>query len=216
MQHPGSGHAERSESSGHGEQGHSDDTFALVHRYQAGERRAGEELAERYYPRILRIVRVRLWSRLRGWTTPEDVVADVFVRVLGALPRFQERSDARFIDWVARLVEHEIVHQARKERGRREDAAHPSSIEVLGDALREHTRGLSTRLATAEEQRAVEECLTELPSAERDVILLREYAGASWAEVAAELGRPSVGAAEQLYQRARRALADRLRLRGVS
>jgi hypothetical protein len=45
------------------------------------------------------------------------------------------------------------------------------------------------------------------------VILLREYAGGSWAFVAEELGRPSAGAARQLYLRARDELRERVRRR---
>jgi RNA polymerase sigma-70 factor (ECF subfamily) len=193
-----------------------DDTFDLVRRYQGGESQAGEELANRYYPRILRIVRVRLWSRLRGWTSPEDVVTEVFVRILGSLPRFEQRGTARFIDWVAKLIEHEIVNQARKQRGT-PPTAHTSSTDLEAERqLMSHSKSVSSKLASTEEQRLVDECLTELPASERDVIMLREYAGASWEDVAAELGRPTIAAAQQLYQRARRALGDRLRLRGVS
>lgn len=191
-----------------------DDTFALVRRFQAGDAAAGEELARRYYPRILRIVRVRIWSRLRGWTNPEDVVGEVFTRLLGSLPTFEQRGAARFIDWVASLIEHEIVNQARKMRPVQSlDASESSALRAIEPQA--PTTGIATRLAADEEERLVDECLTELPGDEQRVILLREYAGHSWSEIATELGRPSVGATQQLYQRARRALAERLRLRGM-
>jgi DNA-directed RNA polymerase specialized sigma24 family protein len=69
--------------------------------------------------------------------------------------------------------------------------------------------------ASEEEQRIVEACLAELPEEYRELILLRNYAGASWESVAEETGRPSAAAARMMHARAMVELGKLVRAGGI-
>ena len=83
------------------------------------------------------------------------------------------------------------------------------------EAIVADTKSALSRVASDEEQKLVDTCLEEIGAEHREVLLLRDYAGASWEEVGSELGRPTIGACQQLYQRARRALGERIVLKGL-
>jgi DNA-directed RNA polymerase specialized sigma24 family protein len=70
-----------------------------------------------------------------------------------------------------------------------------------------------------DERRAlVEACLAELPEAQRELLLLRGWAGHGWDEIARATGRASADAARVAWAAALAALGQRLRGRfpGVS
>ncbi|MDP6764070.1 MAG: sigma-70 family RNA polymerase sigma factor, partial [Planctomycetota bacterium] len=147
---------------------------------------------------------------------------EALIRASQNLATFEKREDATLIDWLAKIVENEVLRQAehfaaQKRDPRREEALdRPTAGETgldLADALGDETAGPVTRVSRAELAEIVDECLTELPEDHREVILLRDYAGGSWSFVAERLDRPSADAAMQLYRRARIALAERVRRR---
>ena len=69
------------------------------------------------------------------------------------------------------------------------------------------------KVSRAELEKIVDECLEALTDHYREVILLRDYAGADWDFIAKELDRSSVGAAQQLHRRARVELAAQVQKR---
>lgn len=177
-------------------------------RTRAGDAAAREELCARYYPRVLRIVRARMGRELRALEEPDDIVQRTFVAALGALGEVEPRAESGLIQWFARLVEHQIHDALKHHRAAKRDAGRRVALEPLGtDSRGAHAlpaRGTapSERASEAELARRLDECLAELPEDEREAIVLREYVGAGWDEVARLLGRPSEGAARELFRRA--------------
>jgi DNA-directed RNA polymerase specialized sigma24 family protein len=60
----------------------------------------------------------------------------------------------------------------------------------------------------------LETCVAELSEELRELIILREYAGASWEEIAKETGRPSPDAARMMHGKAMLELSKLLKERG--
>lgn len=197
------------------------DTLALVARVKSGDRRALELLFERHYPRVHRIVRVRLWGTVKGREDVEDVVQRVMQHALTDLEAFEQREDARFIDWLARIAQHEITNLRRHHEAQKRDARRDVAIEDLrpkadaSQVFEPHadSTGILERLSRQELEKLVDECLAELPDDAREVILLRDFAGGSWAWIAETLGRPTPDAARQLHARSVAALGAMLQRR---
>jgi len=189
-------------------------TNTLLERYRAGDKLALQVLVERYYPRITRIVRVRMGPFLLEREMVEDVVQDVLVRILEGLEGYEPRSDARWIDWVARLAQNEIANHARRERTQKRNAlarqvrSHAESAQDWDAPAA--TTGVEASASRREAAALVDRCLGELAEAHREVILWRDYAGADWKTVAEQMGRPSAEACQELHRRARRDLGRRL------
>lgn len=186
------------------------DTVQLVRRVQRGDRDAREQLFARHYPRVRRIVRVRLGGKLGAREEVEDVVQRVMERALADFRDYELREDARFVDWLARIAQHEIASLHRHHAAQKRDAGREQALDALrprGDASADgfeptdDSTAVLERLSRQELEGIVDQCLAELPEDAREVILLRDYAGGSWAYIAETLGRPSADAARQFHAR---------------
>lgn len=192
-------------------------TYVLLDRYRAGDKSALQTLLQRYYPRVACIVRVRMGAALRERLTEEDVVQEVFLRVMESIDSYERREDAEWINWVARIVQNVISSQARHHGARKRTAARevsmsasatgPASGPGFDVAAESSVAGQASR---RELQALLEATLAELSEDQREVILLREYAGYEWRAVAEQMQRSSPEACQELHRRARQELEKRL------
>lgn len=200
------------------DQNPSGQTVLLIRRHRDGDPEALGQLVERYYPRVLRIVAVRVRSRLRAVTTVEDVVQEVFVRVLEGLDGYEARDDARWIDWVARVAEREIYRTARYHWAERRNP--DRLVELVRRAARSatswsvpaDTTGVDAKAESRELEQLVDECLSDLSEPHREVVLLRDYADQSWDAIAEAMAR-TPAACQELHRRARKELGKHLKRR---
>lgn len=196
----------------------------LVLRAQEGDAHALNRLIERYYGRVRRIVRLRLGSKLRESVDSEDILQETFFAAVRAFENFEMREEASLINWLSRLAERQIIaaadyHGAKKrDHGRNVSLTQTNvptqSVRVPIDHMDETTLPIE-KLANHEETELVESCLDRLPEEYRELILLRNYAGASWESVAEETNRPSAAAARMMHARAVIELGKLLREAGI-
>jgi len=194
-------------------------SFELVNRAQDGDLDAYNRIFERYYERVLHIVRIRLGPRMRGYLEAEDIVQETFIAAVNTFERFEMRRESSLINWLAKLAEHKIkeavdYHHAQKRDKRRERAlVHVRSAMASGSLHLDPPASILTpgdAVAEEELKGIMEECVAELAEDHREVILLRLYAKGSWAWVAEQMGRPTEGAARELFRRAKIALVSRV------
>jgi RNA polymerase sigma-70 factor (ECF subfamily) len=148
-----------------------------------------EALFAAHQPGLLRYLRRSVGHA----ETARDLTQDVFVRMAGAA-RMPETDDARRA-WVFRIARNLAIDHLRRHEVRLADAAPPPD------------RG---RPAAQDTSAAVNEALATIDSLDRDVFLLREIAGLTYAEIAAACDL-SVPAVRSRIHRARMALRERLR-----
>jgi RNA polymerase sigma-70 factor (ECF subfamily) len=200
-------------------------SLELVLRAQGGDQDSLNRLCERYYDRVRKIVRLRLGARLRNSVDSGDILQETFLAAVRSLDSFEMREEASLVNWLSRLAERQIIaaadyHGAKKRDQRRNVplTSSPGSSQDLGrsGSLPDERMPLPLdATASEEEQRIVEACLAELPEEYRELILLRNYAGASWESVAEETGRPSAAAARMMHARAMVELGKLVRAGGI-
>jgi len=194
------------------------DTFDLIQRHLAGDPDALGMLIQRYYPALVRIVRVRLGLALRTVETVEDVVQDVLVRILEGIESYQPKDDADWIDWAAGLAQNEIRNHARRDRAQKRGGGLAARVKFHADSATSwDIPAQATGVQSAAERRELRDLLDQhlagLADPHREVILLREYAHGEWRMVAERMGR-SVEACQELHRRARIELGKRMRGKG--
>lgn len=148
------------------------------------------------------------YLRARGAHDPEDLLGDVFLRVVRKVSSFSG-DERQFRAWVLTIAHHRLLddHRARTRR-----PVTPASDEVLeqvgdrGDAEEEAIAALEANLALKAVQR--------LSPDQQDVILLRLLGELNVEEVARALGKKP-GAVKALQRRALAALKKEISKQGV-
>jgi RNA polymerase sigma-70 factor (ECF subfamily) len=122
-----------------------------------------------------------------------DAVQEAYVAALGSLDRF--RGEALPSTWVHRIVVNVCLMKLRSRRGR--------LVHAMDDDL--GSTSDADELVVDEARRFVRECISQLPDAYRDVLVLRDMDERDTGETA-RLLRLAPGAVKTRLHRARRAL----------
>jgi len=160
---------------------------------------AARDLYERHGAAIFRFCR----SRLRSREEAEDARQTTFLHALRALSRGV--VPAAELSWLLKIADNVC-------RTRRHDARRRFAFEVTEDPA-ELGRIAAPARPDVELLMPLGDALDRLTAPQRQALLLREWQGLSYKEIAAELGIGQ-GAVEVLLFRARRALAEELETPG--
>jgi RNA polymerase sigma-70 factor (ECF subfamily) len=166
-----------------------------VKRAQAGDRDALAFLYARYADNLHGYVR----SIVHDHHEAEDVTQQVFAKLMQVIGKYEER-EVPFFAWVLRVARNVAVDHLRKQLPIPVEEIRPTGSRLEQSLDREQLADLKDALAT-------------LPSAQREVLILRHFAGLSPTEIAMRTGKTE-GSIHGLHHRGRRALTAELANRG--
>jgi RNA polymerase sigma-70 factor, ECF subfamily len=167
-----------------------DDLERLVGAARNRDRDAVARLFDRYYDSVYRYA----FARLGNVADAEDAAAETFMAMVRSLPRFTWRG-IPFEAWLFRIAMSKVVDVARHRSRVRAGGEQLHDLEPDPDAEPERV------VALREVRRELVAAIERLPRDQRDVVMLRFFAGRSIRETA-ELLRRSEGAVKQLQFRA--------------
>ena len=178
----------------------------LVQRVQGGEKIAFDLLVIKYQRRLFRLV-----SRLVGDSAEaEDIVQEAFIKAYSALPQF--RGDAAFYTWLYRIG----INTARnflETRGRRIPAFRDlgaDQSEVPNDKVSSTEDNTpESALFARQIAESIQLAMDDLPQDLRMALMLREFDGLSYEQIAEVMGCP-LGTVRSRIFRAREAIAEKL------
>ena len=191
-------------------------TVILLERCKEGDAEALDSLIARFYAPVSRIVRARMGPTLGRREEVDDIVQTTFLRVIQSFGRYEIREDAHFIAYLAKVAQSTIVSRIDYHRAQKREISRDTPLEDLQAAFSRssfafepvaETASPATKAGRGEMEDIVDSCVANLETDHREVILLRDYAGADWNYVAEQLDR-TVGAVQQLHKRARTKLAE--------
>jgi len=143
----------------------------------------------------------------------QDLAQEVFVRAYLNLDKF--RFEADLGTWLHRITINVYLNSRRKNKKDKDNVAY-SLDEPLPTEEGEVARELAATdtdpqevLATKEKQRYIRQALKSLPPEYRAVLVLREFQGLSYEDIAKVLGC-SLGTVKSRLNRARQALKEKL------
>jgi RNA polymerase sigma-70 factor, ECF subfamily len=192
------------------------DERELVARLRAGDEAAFADLVERYHPAMVRLALTRVRSR----AVAEEVAQEAWLGLLRGLDRFEGRSSLR--TWLFRIVVNRAISTGVRER------VHlPVGDEELETADGRFSQDgwwvtppkhwaddVVDRLTAPSLVARVREVISELPTAQRQVVTLRDVEGLTSTEVCEILGISEVNQRVQLHRaraRIRSALEQEVR-----
>jgi RNA polymerase sigma-70 factor (ECF subfamily) len=150
-----------------------------VARARGGDAAAFGDLYDLFAPRLYRYVRFRV----REPADAEDMVQRIFVRVIEALPRYEQRG-VPFAAWVFRLAHNAVIDRARTIREHR-------TLDSIADQPARDP-GPAELVARSADLAALDAAIHGLTQDQQQVIACRFFAGLSTSETAQVLGRREV------------------------
>lgn len=163
---------------------------------QAGNRAALGRFVEHYQDAVYGFLSRSLTTRRHRL---DDLAQEVFLRAIGALPRFEQR-EARILTWLLQIAVRLLQDEGRK----RFDL--PG--ELSGEEPAQSPDPMQCALAR-EELTIVEQAAARLPEEQRVALVLQEFHGLSHAEIAKATGT-TIATVKTRVHRARTSLSQAL------
>jgi RNA polymerase sigma-70 factor, ECF subfamily len=127
-----------------------------------------------------------------------DVCQETFLRAFRALPGF--RGQAKFSSWIYRIALNLCRDWIRRER-RTGFVQAPEDVDLIDFiAASEPSESIEDLVARKDQMRSVERAMALLPEEQRTAIVLKEYHGLTFQEIADLLGCPLSTVKTRLYQ----------------
>lgn len=165
----------------------------LIERAKAYDEAALSELYQQYVQRLFRYV----YARVGDAALAEDLVSDVYVRMLESLPSYEERG-VPFEAWLYRIAHGRVVDHYRRQKVRNHE---PLDDQLAGDDGENPERSTAAKDDAARAWQA----LNQLTPDQQQVLSLRFFGEYSSAEVASVLDKTE-GSVKALQHRALAAL----------
>ena len=169
----------------------------LVLRAQRGERNAFSELVRIHAQGVFNVV----YRMCGDASIAEDAAQETFIRAWQNFASYRPRTPLR--NWLYRIAFNAGMDMLRKQK-----RILPNDIEDL--QLADERPGPESLVSQQERTALVQEAVLSLPEASRAVLVLREYEGMSYHEIADALDIP-VGTVMSRLNYARKLLKDKLK-----
>ena len=158
------------------------DDSVLITLYRNGNEAAFNLLVDRYQSKVF----TTIFLIVKDQDVAEDLLQDVFVKVLHTFNSDKYNEEGKFQPWVMRIAHNMAIDHFRKAK------RYPTILLEDGSNL---LNSLSFAEDSSEEQRIKEETLAwvrnlidELPEAQKEVVIMRHYLDMSFQEIAEQTG----------------------------
>ena len=172
------------------------DETELVHRAKNGERNAFSELVCIHAQGVRNVI----YRMCGDAQVAEDAAQETFIQAWLHLSSYRPQTSLR--NWLYRIAVNAALDMLRKEK-----RILPNALEDL--ELSDPLPGPETVFSQGERTALVQKAVLSLPDASRAVLVLREYEGMSYHEIADALDIP-VGTVMSRLNYARKLLKDKL------
>ena len=195
------------------------DPAPLLASLEAGERGALARLLAWSREDLRPYVRNRLDRRLAARFDASDVLQEVQITVTQRIDDYLRRKPMPFPLWLRKTALERLAdlrrHHLRQRRSPEAEADLPDRTSLaLVRSLVDPQSSPSRDLAAAELAREIKQALSELPAADREIVLLRQLENTPFPEIATILDIESA-AARKRFARALLKLEEVLRRRGL-
>lgn len=168
----------------------------LVARAQNGERNAFSELVRIHAQGVINVI----YHMCGDVQIAEDAAQETFIQAWSHLSSFRPQTSLR--NWLYRIAVNTATDMLRREK-----RILPNSLEDL--QLKDPQPGPEALFSQRERTDLIQKTVRSLPDASRAVLVLREYEGMSYHEIADALDIP-VGTVMSRLNYARKLLKDKL------
>ena len=149
----------------------------LVRLYQNGNQEAISELVNRYKQRI----HSTIFFLVKNQVLAEDLFQETFIKIINSLRKNHYNEQGKFLPWALRIAHNLVIDHFRKEKLM--PLQHDTEEFSVFDIMASNNRNASEQMIYDEKINYVRGLLEKLPFEQREVVILRHYAGLSFKEI---------------------------------
>jgi RNA polymerase sigma-70 factor (ECF subfamily) len=164
----------------------------LVEACQAGESSAFDLLVARWEDKI----RGASYRLLGSEDEARDAAQEAFLKAYKGLPEF--KGEARFSSWLYRIAVNLCRDRLRRRKGKM--LVSLEALEEAGPVIATREPGAHDLVQQLDLRRTVRRAIAELSEEQREVLILKEYQGLTFLEIAQALDLPVSTVKTRLYR----------------
>ena len=150
----------------------------LVSKYIAGDETALSVLIDRHQSKIFGFI----YSKIGDRDTTDDIFQDTFIKVIKTLKSNNYNEEGKFLPWVMRIAHNLVIDHFRKSKKMPlfRETEEFSIFSIMSD----QSLSMENQLITEQVELDLKRLIDELPSDQREVVLMRMYQDLSFKEIA--------------------------------
>ena len=151
----------------------------LLNRYLSGDRSAISQLIDRHSVRVRDYIRMMVRDR----DVADDILQETLIKVVRVIDEGRYTDTGKFLSWVLRIAHNRVLDYFRSQKSARTVTEADAGYNVLG-SLRFAERTVEDRMVDEQIEADVRSLIDKLPEEQREVVVMRYYAGMSFQEIA--------------------------------
>ena len=151
----------------------------LLNRYLSGDRSAISQLIDRHSKRVRDYIRMMV----KDHDVADDILQETLIKAVRVIDEGRYADTGKFLSWVLRIAHNQVIDYFRSQKSQRTVSESDAGYNVLG-TLRFAERNVEDRMISEQIEADVRRMIDSLPEEQREVVMMRYYAGMSFQEIA--------------------------------
>ncbi len=152
--------------------------YELLDRFIKGEQSCFEQLIHRHKNKVFAYISLYI----RDQALAEDIFQDTFLKVIQSVKAGKYYDNGKFISWVMRIAHNLIIDHFRRVK-QINTVSNDDYDSDLFNSKRFAEDNIEDNLVKRQIQKDIRKLIGQLPDDQREVVILRHYAGLSFKEI---------------------------------
>lgn len=151
----------------------------LLSQYLSGDRGAISSLIDRHSRRVRDYISMMVKDR----DVAEDIFQETFIKAVRVIDEGRYTDNGKFLSWILRIAHNQVIDYFRAQRQEKTVSETDAGYDVLG-TLRLSERTVEDAMVSEQIERDVRALVELLPAEQREVVMMRYFAGLSFKDIA--------------------------------
>jgi RNA polymerase sigma-70 factor (ECF subfamily) len=153
--------------------------YELIMRFIKGEQSCFEDLIHRHKNKVFAYISLYI----RDQALAEDIFQDTFLKVIQSVKSGKYYDNGKFISWVMRIAHNLIIDHFRRIK-QMNTVSNDNYESDIFNSRKFAEDNVEDDMIKRQIQKDIRKMITNLPDDQREVVILRHYAGLSFKEIA--------------------------------
>ncbi len=154
--------------------------YELIERFVKGEESCFDQIINRHKNKVFAYISLYI----RDQALVEDIFQDTFLKVIQSVKSGKYYDNGKFLSWVMRIAHNLIIDHFRRVK-QMNTVSNDDYESDLFNSRKLVEENIDDTIIKKQIQKDVREIISHLPDDQREVVILRHYAGLSFKEIAA-------------------------------